>query len=85
MVIALCMHIAGCFTINDLQIRISKSDWLAFISKTKRNHLGVFKVHDIQDKVFQKIAIIITSILNAKKKYDSRPETINGTENSTEK
>ena len=62
------MRIAGCSTINNLQIWIGRSDWPTLISKAKRKHLGIFKVHDIQDKTSRKTATMVVSILGAKKR-----------------
>lgn len=83
MVIALCIRIAGCFTINDLQTWISRSDWLALISKVKRNHLGVFKVHDIRDKTSWKTVTMIVNIINVKKRVWLETGNVDGTKNPT--
>lgn len=81
MVIALYMYVAGCFTINNLQTWIGRFDWLILINKAKYKHLEIFKVYDILDKIFQKTAIMVASMVNRKKKYGLKPKTINNTKN----
>ncbi len=46
-VVTLCMHLARLSTIDELQTWISRSNWLALISKIEHNYLGIFTVQRI--------------------------------------
>lgn len=47
MVVILCMRIAGCFIMDELQTWIGRSDWSTFISKVECDHLRIFTLQYI--------------------------------------
>lgn len=68
MVIVLYICVASCYTINNLQTQIGRSNGFTLINKAKCKYLKVFKVYDIQDITSQKTTTIVASMLEIKKK-----------------
>ena len=48
LVVCLCMHVAGCQTIDQFQDWIGSSDWPTLIAKVESEYFGIFKVHTIR-------------------------------------
>ena len=44
MVVTLCMHIARCFIIDELQTWIGRFNWPILINIIERNYLGIFTI-----------------------------------------
>lgn len=63
----LCMHVVRYSTIDELQTWISRSNWPVFISKVKRDYLGIFTVQYIRDKASTKTTTTVSSISDIKK------------------
>ncbi len=67
MVITLCMHSAGCLTIESFHAWIKRLDWSSFIGNVEHSCLGLTTVRLIQDKASTCTNTTVAAALRAKK------------------
>ena len=69
LVITVCMHLAGCSTIESFHAWIERLDWPFLIDNVKQSCLGVTRVCLIQEKGSTRTNTAVAAALRAKKEH----------------
>ena len=67
LVIALCIHLAQCLTIDFFHVWIERSDWPSLIGNVEESYVGITKVCSIQDRASTRTNAAVAAALRAKK------------------